>query len=349
MALAFGNGANDVSKGIATLAGSRRATYRQALAWGTLWTAVGAFAAVGVSIGLVTVFTSSLVVDDVLAQSSFALAVAGGAAGWVLFATATALPVSTTHAITGAIIGVALATGGPDSIRWGLLLSALAAPLALSPLVSGLLGYGVHGVAGRLASACVCAEPGASLLPVVNPDGTLSAFATPIVVTSAAECDPAPGRIRALAGPAMHWGAAAAISFARGINDNPKIAALGTLALASSPGGTAAAFVLTALAMTVGAAAAGALVSRTLGDRVVNMHQDTGLAGALVTAGLVLVASMYTMPVSTTHVSTGAIVGAGIRQGSGSVRWSTVASLVMAWVVTLPVAALLGAAVAWLV
>ena len=51
MALAFANGANDVSKGIATLAGSGRATYRQALAWGTLWTAVGAFGAVVVSMG----------------------------------------------------------------------------------------------------------------------------------------------------------------------------------------------------------------------------------------------------------------------------------------------------------
>jgi PiT family inorganic phosphate transporter len=78
IALAFANGANDVSKGIATLAGSGRATYRQALAWGTLWTASGACAAVEISIGLVKVFTSALVVDNVLAASSFPLAVAAG-------------------------------------------------------------------------------------------------------------------------------------------------------------------------------------------------------------------------------------------------------------------------------
>lgn len=56
MALAFANGANDVSKGIATLAGSRCATYREALAWGTLWTAAGGLAAVVVSASLATVF-----------------------------------------------------------------------------------------------------------------------------------------------------------------------------------------------------------------------------------------------------------------------------------------------------
>jgi inorganic phosphate transporter, PiT family len=347
IALAFANGANDVSKGIATLAGSRRATYRQALAWGALWTAAGAFAAIVMSAGLAKVFTSSLLLDGVLHQSSFALAVATGAAAWVLFASATGLPVSTTHAITGAIVGVALFTGGTDSIRWGLLLSSIAAPLAFSPLVSVVLGYGLHPAAARLERACACAETNATI-SFVNPDGTATARALPAIVTSSSTCEPAPGRLRVMAGPITHWGAAAAISFARGVNDNPKIAALGILGLSSAGAGSAPTFAITALAMTVGAAIAGLRVTRTLGDGVVHMHQDTGLASALVTAGLVLSASLYTMPVSTTHVSTGAIIGAGVRQGGRSVRWSTVASLATAWLVTLPVAALVGAVAAWL-
>lgn len=347
MALAFANGANDVSKGIATLAGSRRATYRQALAWGTLWTAVGAFAAVAVSIGLVKVFTSSLVVDDVLALSSFPLAVAAGASVWVLFASIMGLPVSTTHAITGAIIGVALAGSGADSIQWTLLLSTIAAPLALSPLISGALGYSLHDVAGRLVNACVCADK-PIIVSIVNPDGTLVAKSLPSFVTSTNACESASNRLRVMTGHLTHWGAAAAISFARGLNDNPKIAALGTLALVSFGVGTSGAFALTAIAMTVGSAAAGLRVSRTLGDRVVHMQADTGLAGALVTAGLVLAASVYTMPVSTTHISTGAIVGAGMRQAGRAVQWGTVASLATAWLVTLPVCVVLGAATAWL-
>lgn len=345
--LAFANGANDVSKGIATLAGSGRATYRQALAWGTLWTAAGAFAAVVVSVGLIDVFTSSLVTDDALALPSFPLAVAAGASVWVLFASATGLPVSTTHALTGAIVGVALSLGGVESIRWGLLLSGIAAPLALSPFVSGVIGYGMHGPATRLAEACVCAEEQVTPAVVVS-DGTLIGRPVGALVISATGCDPAPGRVRLMAGPVTHWGAAAAISFARGVNDNPKIAALGALAFASMGAGLAGAFALTALAMTVGSFAAGLRVSQTLGERVVHMHAGTGLAGALVTAGLVMAASVYTLPVSTTHVSTGAIVGAGVRQGGRVVQWGMVGSLVVAWLVTLPVCALAGGAAAWL-
>jgi PiT family inorganic phosphate transporter len=347
IALAFANGANDVSKGIATLAGSGRATYRQAIAWGTLWAAVGAFAAVFLSIGLVKVFTTSLVAGDVLAMPSFPVAVAAGASAWVLFASVTGLPVSTTHAITGAIIGVALTAGGVGSIQWALLLSSIALPLALSPLISGAFGYGLHGVAGRIVNACVCAEDNVTV-SLVNADGTVTARSMPRLVTSTVACDPAPGRMRLMAGHVVHWGAAAAISFARGVNDNPKIAALGTLAFASLGSGTAGAFALTALAMTVGSFVAGLRVSRTLGDRVVHMHHDTGLAGALVTAGLVLAASVYTMPVSTTHVSTGAIVGAGLRQSMHAVQWGTVASLVAAWCVTLPVSAMLASAAVWM-
>lgn len=343
--LAFANGANDVSKGIATLAGSGRATYPQALAWGTLWTAAGAVAATALSTRLVTVFTSSAVVDGVLAVSFFPLAVAAGASAWVLVASATGLPVSTTHALTGAIVGVAIGAGGIESIRWGSLLSGIAAPLALSPLASGVLGYGLNGVASRIAHACVCAEDHVTL-SVVHPNGTLAAQSAPNIVASATGCDPAPYRVRLMVGHVTHWGAAAAISFARGVNDNPKIAAIGTLAFTSVGAWWVGVFLLTALAMTMGSFAAGYRVSRTLGDRVVHMHADTGLASALVTAGLVLAASFYTLPVSTTHVATGSIVGAGLRQGRRDVRWWTVASLVAAWVITLPVCAVLGAAAA---
>jgi len=78
------------------------------------------------------------------------------------------------------------------------------------------------------------------------------------------------------------------------------------------------------------------------------MDQDTGLAASLVAAALVMTASFYTLPVSTTHVSTGAIVGAGVSQGNGAVDWRHVGSLVIAWVGTLPIAAALAASAAWL-
>ena len=344
--LAFANGANDVSKGIATLAGSRRATYRQAIAWGALWTGAGAGAAVVVALGLVQAFTSALVRPEVLTLAFVPLAVAGAASGWVLFASATALPVSTTHAITGAIVGVGLAAGGTGAVSWGLLLSSIAAPLALSPLVSAAFGYGLHGVARRVDQACVCADTGVSV-SALDPGGTATAMLAPHVVVSGTPCEVTAGRRRILTGHVMHWGTAAALSFARGVNDGPKIAALGILALASADGGVVPIFAVTAAVMTAGSLTAGFRVSRTLGDHVVPMRTDTGLASAVVAAGLVLAASFYTLPVSTTHVSTGAIVGVGVRQGARDVRWRTVRSLVSAWLVTLPVSAMAGGVAAW--
>jgi len=146
----------------------------------------------------------------------------------------------------------------------------------------------------------------------------------------------------------LHWSAAAALSFARGVNDNAKIAAIAALGLAGIAGALWPAFLVTAIAMALGSYMGGLRVTRTLGERVVHMDQDTGLAAALVSAGLVLAASFYTFPVSTTHVSTGAIVGAGVRQGHAAVRWETVGSLAGAWVATLPIAAALGGVASWL-
>jgi PiT family inorganic phosphate transporter len=343
--LAFANGANDVSKGIATLAGSGRATYRQALVWGTAWTAMGAAASLVITAGLVEAFTSALVSSDMLALPTFALGAAAGASAWVLFASRAGLPVSTTHAMTGAIVGVAVAAGGTAAVQWPLLAATIAAPLALSPIVSAGIAFGVHGLVARVWPSCVCVEEGVAL--AVDGDGTAAAVAMP-VVSVGQECAPAAGRLRVMSGPAMHWGAAAALSFARGVNDNAKIAALGALAFASLGGDIVWAFLIAGLAMTAGSFIAGLRVSRTLAERVVHMDADSGLAGSLVSAGLVLAASFYVLPVSTTHVATGAIVGAGLRQGGGAVEWRTVGGLIAAWVVTLPIAAAFGAVAVWM-
>lgn len=353
--LAFANGANDVSKGVATLAGTGRASYRAAIAWGTLWTGAGAAASLVISVGLVEAFTSAIIGPDILALSAFPLAVASGASAWVMFASVAGLPVSTTHALTGAIVGVAVMAGGPASVRWWVLMAGIAAPLALSPLVSAAIGYASHGIAARVSPTCIC------VLDEVwshhtGPDGTaagasgrvISACSLPGHASVAGVSCRDPALItRFMPADALHWGAAAALSFARGVNDNAKIAALGALGLAALNVNLWVAFGVGTVAMTIGSYGAGLRVTRTLGERVVHMDQETGLAAATVSAALVLAASFYTLPVSTTHVSTGAIVGAGLRQDSSAVRWRRVGGLVSAWIITLPVAAAL-AAFAWL-
>lgn len=340
-ALAFANGSNDVSKGVATLAGSGRASYRTAVAWGTCWTVAGACAAVLVTSGIVTAFTTALVNRSVLEARDFAVAVAAGAAGWVLMASRLGVPVSTTHALTGAIVGVAVVIGGMPTLNWWALVSGILMPLALSPLASALIAFTVRPLAVWVSPACVCVEE----VPVVaaQAGGAAVARTAPRLVASAAACDADGSRWRVAPGDLLHWSAAAALSFARAVNDTPKIAAFALVAVASQ-GSLVAAVAVVAMAMAAGSYVAGMRVTRALGDRVVHMNGESGLASAVVASGLVLAASFHAMPVSTTHVAAGATIGAGLRQDRGAVDWRTVRTFLSAWIVTLPGAAMLAAA-----
>src|SRR6266568_5737095 len=136
--LAFANGSNDVSKGIATLAGSGVTDYRRAILWGTIWTVLGGILAAFISSAMVKTFSGILANVEGTVQHSptLAIAVMTGAMGWVLFASKTGLPVSTTHAIVGGLCGVGLATAGSNGIQWGTLLHKVVIPLGLSPVIS---------------------------------------------------------------------------------------------------------------------------------------------------------------------------------------------------------------------
>src|SRR5215831_7153787 len=116
--LAYSNGANDNFKGVATLFGSGTATYRTALAWATATTLAGSLLALLLARGLVETFRGKgLVPDAVTTQPAFLLAVSLGAALTVLLATWTGLPVSTTHALTGGLVGAGL-LAAPGQVRF---------------------------------------------------------------------------------------------------------------------------------------------------------------------------------------------------------------------------------------
>jgi PiT family inorganic phosphate transporter len=140
----------------------------------------------------------------------------------------------------------------------------------------------------------------------------------------------------------LHWLSAAMASFARGLNDAPKIAAL---ALGAGALGAhlpiATSFMIVAIAMGIGSLLAGLKVTQTLSEKVTPMTSQEGFAANLTTSVLVTIASRFGMPVSTTHVSSGAIFGIGLRHGKGTIKWKTVLEMIFAWIITLPVAALL--------
>src|SRR5215207_2941291 len=156
--LAFANGANDNSKGVATLVGFGAATPRQALIWAMLTTAIGAGFSFWVAGGMVEAFKAKLFTAGTPLGTTFFIAVLVGAVGWVLFATRTGLPVSTTHAIVGSLIGAGLVAFGRDRIVWSFLGKGVGLPLVLGPLASTgavyLLAWPMLGVARRYADRC---------------------------------------------------------------------------------------------------------------------------------------------------------------------------------------------------
>jgi PiT family inorganic phosphate transporter len=349
MALAFVNGTNDVSKAIATLVGSGITNYRTAIAWGTVWTMIGAGAAAFVAAAMVKTFSNGLIESGMAIPPALALAVLIGAIGWVLFASRTGLPVSTTHALTGAIVGAGLVAFGGHGLIWSTLIGKIALPLLLSPLLalsfSVLLHPAIRAVAARWEGTCLCVMPTARALVTVNAQGmtrTLirtSAFGQPVMAVPA-QCDRAGLSGFTIGLDSIHWLSSGLASLARGTNDAPKIVAivlLGGMTTAwTSSTAQAIAFTGVALAMGLGSYLGGLRVTEVLAEKVTRMDHMEGLSANLTTSSLVLVSATMGLPVSTTHVSSSAIIGIGLLKGLRTVNWATVRGMVLAWVVTLP-------------
>lgn len=361
LALAFANGTNDVSKAIATLVGSGITNYRTAIAWGTVWTMIGAGAAAFVATAMVKTFSNGLIESGMAIPTALALAVLIGAIGWVFFASRTRLPVSTTHALTGAIVGAGLVAFGGHGLIWSTLIGKIALPLLLSPLLalsfSVLLHPAIRAVAARWEGTCLCVMPTARALVTVNAQGmtrTLiqtSAFGQPVMAVPA-QCDRAGLSGFTIGLDSIHWLSSGLASLARGTNDAPKIVAivlLGGMTTAwTSSTAQAIAFTGVALAMGLGSYLGGLRVTEVLAEKVTRMDHMEGLSANLTTSSLVLVSATMGLPVSTTHVSSSAIIGIGLLKGIQAVRWTTVRDMVLAWLITLPAAGIL-ACLAYLV
>jgi PiT family inorganic phosphate transporter len=297
-ALAAMNGANDTSKGVATLVGARVTSLERALAWGLAWTALGGLLGAALAGGLVATFGRGLLGPGVEMGAADALAAIAGAAAWVALATRFGLPVSTTHGIVGSVAGAATAAHGLGGFAWATALRSVAVPLLIGPLVA-------FGLAAALARAL---PP----LPEAASDG-------------------------------LHWATSAGVSAARAMNDVPKIAALvlGATAVAA-PGSLsdAAVFAVVVSGMLTGGWLGGRRVTRLLAHDVVALEHRGGLIANAVAAVLVGLGALGSLPLSTTHVASGGIVGAA----PGRADRRVLREIAAAWIVTAPTAALLGAA-----
>jgi inorganic phosphate transporter, PiT family len=339
-ALAAANGANDVSKGVATLAGAGVTRYRTAILWGAAATLAGGVLSVVTGHAMGKLFSSGIIGGH--PTNAFALAALAGTFAWVLLASIARLPVSTTHALVGSLIGAGLLFA-PGALHWEILFTKVALPLLLSIVAAYGISF-VLSAAGQVWRGR--RRPQTPTVPADTPghDAAVAGDGATVAVVTAVQRSVAAGKRQArLAGQALaglHWLSSGATCAARALNDTPKIAAVGAFALV--PAGLTATQVtlLVAAAMTLGSLL-GIRVARTLGERVVKMSHVEGFRANVVTALLVGAGAREGWPMSTTHVSTGAITGIpGTKLGRLNRR--LIRDFLIAWTVT-PVS---GAAVA---
>jgi len=347
--VAYANGANDNFKGVATLFGSSTTDYQKALGWATVTTLSGSVAAFFLATKLISIFQGKGLVPSELSESEpFVTAVVLGAALTVMLATKIGMPISTTHSLTGALFGSGLLAVGLD-LGFNALAVNFFMPLLISPLCAvaiATLGFPllsrVLERAGLNQENCLCVEAGTPSM--VAPGGVVFVETTPglrVIIDREVVC--AQPQSRTIFGinsqkllDASHFLSAGAVSFARGLNDTPKIVALG---LVSGALDLRLSTLLVAATIALGGILNAGVVAQTVSKKITGMEPDHGLWANLVTSFLVIFASKWGMPVSTTHVSCGALFGIGIANGRA--QWNMIRTILAAWVLTLPMAALL--------
>lgn len=353
--LAYGNGANDNFKGVATLYGSDTTTFKGALWWASATTFAGSLVSVALARQLIVTFSGKgLILDAIASSPAFAAAVGLGAAFTIFIATYIGMPTSTTHALIGGLLGTGIAAGA--SIGTDVLLTKFAIPMLSSPILAIAIAAILYSLfkavrqrSGITKKTCVCVADG-SLQPVlIGANGAMQSSATGLAldIDDTGQCvERYQGKLIGLEAQksldALHYLSAGAVCFSRAVNDTPKIAAL-LLTTAVLPSGIGIGLV--GLAVTLGGLIQSRQVAETMSKRITDLSPGQGFTANVTTAALVLFASRLGVPVSTTHVSCGSIFGIGAVNQSG--RWETISRILLTWVTTLPMAAVVSGLIYW--
>ncbi|HEY9835185.1 MAG TPA: inorganic phosphate transporter, partial [Stenomitos sp.] len=239
--LAYSNGANDNFKGVATLFGSQTTNYKVAIRWATITTFSGSICSIFLAGGLIKNFSGKGLVPDAIANATdFHLALAIAAGLTVMLATLTGFPISTTHGLTGALIGAGfVAIGNP--VNFSRLVHSFFIPLLLSPIIAIFLGAFAYSLfrylrvrLGIQKEWCICVGETQKMIPIPLPDSTnvLQCITTSdVAIDTLEQCTQRyRGKFWKINTQQFvdtcHFISAGIVSFARGLNDTPKIVAL---------------------------------------------------------------------------------------------------------------------------
>jgi PiT family inorganic phosphate transporter len=313
----FTNGFHDTANAMATSVATGALKPRVAVLISAVLNLVGAFlstqVAKTVSSGILN--ENSKGIPHITPTLIFAGLV--GAVLWNLGTWWLGLPSSSTHALFGGLIGAALIGSGLSAVDFGGVVSKIVLPAVLSPFIAG----------------------GVALI------ATYAAYK----VTKLAEVHGARRGFRH-----AQTVSASLVSLAHGTNDAQKTMGVVTLTLivsgyqAANTGPQIWVILICGLAIGTGTYTGGWRIMRTVGKNITDVESPQGFAAETSSAATILISSNLGFPLSTTQITSGAVVGAGLGKRLASVHWNTVSKIAVGWIVTLPAAALAGGVAAWL-
>ena len=349
--LAYSNGSNDNFKGVATLFGSGTTDYKKAIIWATITTALGSISAIFLAKELVKNFSGKgLVPNELLLLPTFAIAIALGAAITVFIATKIGMPISTTHSLVGALFGSGVMAVG-SSFNFEKLGNAFLMPLIVSPLMAAIGSFILYIIFKYLrilfninkeSEATIYSKPEIARMQM-NAAMTLESQANVYNTTVELYTGKLLGVSAQKALDTLHYISSGIVSFARGLNDTPKI--VGLLLIINSLD-IKWSMLAVGVTMAVGGLLNAKKVGITMSTKITPMNSGQGFTANLITGLLVTTASIHGLPVSTTHVSIGSIFGIGTVTKKAD--YKMIGKIVLSWALTLPIAALISALVYFL-
>ena len=306
----FTNGFHDTANAVATSVSTRALTPRLAVLIASVANLAGAF----VTTAVAKTVGKDIVASDLI-NTRTVLAALLGAIVWNLLTWWFGLPSSSSHALIGGLVGAALVQSGERGVLWHGLAHKVVIPALVAPLIAFTAGF-------------------ALLLAIYWALSWIT---------------------RGFANRAFRLGQLVSgtfMAFTHGANDAQKT--MGVIALALFANGSIDDFyiptwvkIAAGVSIGLGTYVGGWRIMRTLGQRLYKIEPEAGFAAQAAAGATIYAATKYGYPLSTTHVISGAVMGAGATQRLSAVRWGVAGNIVTAWVLTIPAAAAVAAAFYW--